>query len=36
MLIEGQVGREKRKRVIDKVAASIILQGYLDSRMNRR
>ena len=36
MLIEGQVRREKRKRVIDKVAASIILQGYLDSRMNRR
>ena len=36
MLIEGQVGREKRKRVIDKVAASIILQGYLDSRMSRR
>lgn len=36
MLIEGQVGRKKRKRVIDKVAASIILQGYLDSRMSQR
>ena len=36
MLIEGQVRREKRKKVIDKVAASIILQGYLDSRNNSR
>ena len=36
MLIEGEVGWDKWKWVIDKVAASIILQGYLDSRMNRR
>ena len=31
MLIEGNVRREKRKTVIDKVAATIILQTYLDS-----
>lgn len=31
MLIKGEVRRGKRKKVIDKVAASIILQGYLDS-----
>jgi RNAse H-fold protein YqgF len=30
MLIEGNVRREKRKKVIDKVAACIILQSYLD------
>lgn len=29
-LIEGGMRREKRKKVIDKVAASIILQSYLD------
>lgn len=29
-LIEGGVRREKRKTVIDKVAAAIILQNYLD------
>lgn len=31
VLIEGNVRREKRKKVIDKQAAVIILQGYLDS-----
>lgn len=31
VLIEGNVSREKRKKVIDKQAAVIILQGYLDS-----
>ena len=31
MLIEADVRREKRKQVIDKVAATIILQSYLDS-----
>ena len=31
MLIDADVGREKRKQVIDKVAATIILQSYLDS-----
>lgn len=30
MLIEGNVRRDKRKKVIDKVAATIILQSYLD------
>lgn len=30
MLIQGGVRREKRKKVIDKVAATIILQSYLD------
>lgn len=32
MLITADVRREKRKQVIDKVAAAIILQSYLDSR----
>ena len=31
VLIEGGVSREKRKAVIDKQAASVILQGYLNS-----
>ena len=31
-LIQADVSRAGRKRVIDKVAAQIILQGYLDSR----
>lgn len=29
-LLEGNVSRRKRKKVIDKMAAVIILQGYLD------
>lgn len=32
VLIEGNVSREKRRGVVDQVAASIILQGWLDSR----
>ena len=32
MLIQGGVRREKRKKVIDKVAATLILQAFLDSR----
>jgi putative Holliday junction resolvase len=32
MLIEGNVRRDKRKKVVDKVAAALILQGYLDRR----
>lgn len=32
MLIEAGVRREKRKGVIDKIAATIILQQYLDCR----
>ncbi len=30
MLIKGDVSRENRKKVIDKVAATYILQTYLD------
>ena len=29
-LLEGDVSRAKRKQVIDKMAAAIILQNYLD------
>ena len=32
VLIQGNVRRKKRKKVIDKVAATIILQNYLDSK----
>jgi len=32
MLIEADVRRDKRKTVIDKVAATIILQSYLDKK----
>lgn len=32
VLIEADVSRKKRKTVIDKVAAVMILQGYLDSK----
>ena len=30
ILIEGNVSRKKRKKVVDSVAATIILQSYLD------
>jgi putative holliday junction resolvase len=32
VLLEADVSRKKRKKVIDKMAAGMILQGYLDSR----
>lgn len=32
MLIDADVRRDRRKKVIDKVAATIILQSYLDGR----
>ncbi len=32
MLISGNVSRKKRRQVIDKLAAQIILQNYLDAR----
>ncbi|WP_338470344.1 Holliday junction resolvase RuvX [Niallia sp. XMNu-256] len=32
LLIEADMSRKKRKKVIDKMAASMILQGYLDSQ----
>ncbi|MCL5781197.1 Holliday junction resolvase [Desulforamulus profundi] len=31
MLIQADVSRSKRKKVIDKMAAAVILQGYLDA-----
>lgn len=33
-LIEGDISRQKRKKVIDMLAAVIILQGYLDRQRN--
>lgn len=35
-LIEGNVRREKRAKVVDKIAAVFILQGYLDSISNNK
>ena len=32
VLLAGDVKRAKRKRVIDKQAAALILQGWLDAR----
>jgi putative Holliday junction resolvase len=32
ILLEGDLSRAKRRKVIDRLAAAIILQGYLDSR----
>lgn len=34
MLIQADVSRKKRKTVIDKMAAVLILQGYLDRQNN--
>ncbi|RZT22235.1 MULTISPECIES: Holliday junction resolvase RuvX [Fictibacillus] len=34
-LISADVSRKKRKQVIDKLAAVIILQGYMDSQKNK-
>jgi len=34
MLISADVSRKKRKQVVDKMAAAIILQNYLDSKSN--
>ncbi len=31
-LLEGDTSRRRRRRVVDKVAAALILQGYLDRR----
>lgn len=36
VLKEGGVRSENRKRYVDKIAASLILQGYLDSIQNKR
>ncbi|MGG3492927.1 Holliday junction resolvase RuvX, partial [Brevibacillus choshinensis] len=32
MLISADVSRQKRKTVIDKMAATLILQGYMDAK----
>ena len=34
MLIDANVSRKKRKQVVDKIAATFILQGYLDAKRN--
>ncbi|WP_036745900.1 Holliday junction resolvase RuvX [Paenibacillus sp. UNC451MF] len=34
-LLEADVSRKKRKQVIDKMAAALILQGYMDSNSKR-
>jgi putative holliday junction resolvase len=36
ILLEADLSRKKRKGVIDKIAAVLILQGYLDQMRNRR
>ena len=35
LLLQGDVSRKKRKKIIDQMAAVQILQSYLDSRHNR-
>lgn len=35
VLLEADVSRAKRKKVIDKMAAAVILQGYLDAQSIR-
>jgi putative Holliday junction resolvase len=35
MLIAADVSRKKRKQVIDKMAAALILQNYMDSKTKR-
>lgn len=36
ILLEADVSRSKRKQVIDKMAAAVILQGYLDGLAMRK
>ena len=36
MLIGADISRVNRRQVVDKIAAVLILQGYLDCRSNRR
>ena len=36
VVMEGKVRREDRKNYIDKMAAAVILQGYLDRRNNEK
>ena len=35
VLLEADVSRAKRKKVIDKMAAAYILQGYLESKRGK-
>ena len=35
ILIRANVARDKRKNIVDKLAASLILQGYLDAQERR-
>ncbi|MCD1258278.1 Holliday junction resolvase RuvX [Paenibacillus athensensis] len=34
-LLEADMSRKKRKAVVDKMAAALILQGYMDANMKR-
>lgn len=34
-LLEADVSRKKRKQVIDKMAAALILQNYMDAKINK-
>ena len=36
ILLEADLSRKKRKKVIDKMAAVFILEGYLDKKRNER
>jgi putative Holliday junction resolvase len=36
VLLQADMSRAKRKQVIDKMAAAVILQGYLDAQANKR
>ena len=36
LLIEADMSRRRRRRVVDQVAATLILQAYLDSRQQRQ
>lgn len=36
ILIRANMRRDKRKNIVDRVAASLILQGYLDSRESHK
>ena len=35
MLVDADMSRSRRRKVVDKVAASLILQGYMDLRARR-